>query len=258
MSILSGPSLGRLDLTGRATLITGAAQGMGEATARLLAERGANVLVADVNGEGAAQVAKDIGEKAVAFTVDVTDPDACFAMVAAALEHFGRLDAAVNNAGITPEGSCIADTTLEDWRRLIATNLESVFYCMRAELPPMLEAGQGSIVNIGSIMSEAGLETAGAYTAAKHGVLGLTRTAALEYSPQGIRFNCVGPGYMDTPMSKRGSEIPEVRDRMLGFQSVPRLGHDWEVAEMCAFLASDASTFCTGAYYPVDGGYFAR
>ena len=84
-----------------------------------------------------------------------------------------------------------------------------------------------------------------------------TRTAALEYSPQGIRFTCVGPGYMDTPMSKRGSEIPEVRDKMLGFQLVPRLGHDWEVAEMCAFLASDASTFCTGAYYPVDGGYFA-
>ena len=170
---MSGPSLGRLDLTGKGTLVTGAAQGMGEATARLLAERGANVLVADVNGDGAAQVAKDIGESAVAFTIDVTDPDACFAMVDAALSHFGSLDAAVNNAGITPEGSSIADTKLKDWRRVISTNLESVFYCMRAELPPMLEAGQGSIVNIGSIMSGAGLETAGAYTAAKHGVLGL-------------------------------------------------------------------------------------
>lgn len=255
---MSEPSLGRLDLSGRGTLVTGSAQGMGEATARLLAQRGANVLVADINAEGADKVAQDIGDQAVAFAVDVTDPDACFAMVAAALEHFGRLDAAVNNAGITPEGTYIADTSLEDWRRLISTNLESVFYCMRAELPPMIEVGQGSIINIGSIMSGAGLETAGAYTAAKHGVLGLTRTAALEYSPQGIRFTCVGPGYMDTPMSKRGSSIPEVRDRMLSFQSVPRLGYDWEVAEMCAFLASDASTFCTGVYYSVDGGYFAR
>jgi NAD(P)-dependent dehydrogenase (short-subunit alcohol dehydrogenase family) len=255
---MSRTSLGRLDLSGRGTIVTGAAQGMGEATARLLAERGAHVLVADRNAEGAAHVAEGVGELAVPFAVDVTDPDDCFAMVEAALEHFGRLDAAVNNAGITPEGTYIADTTDEDWRRLISTNLESVFYCMRAELPPMLEAGQGSIVNIGSIMSGAGLEASAAYTAAKHGVLGLTRAAALEYSPCGIRVTCVGPGYMDTPMSQRGAAIPEVRDRMLSFQSIPRLGHAWEVAEMVAFLASDASTFSTGAYYPVDGGYFAR
>lgn len=172
---MSRTSLGRLDLSGRGTIVTGAAQGMGEATARLLAERGAHVLVADRNAEGAAHVAEGVGELAVPFAVDVTDPDDCFAMVEAALEHFGRLDAAVNNAGITPEGTYIADTTDEDWRRLISTNLESVFYCMRAELPPMLEAGQGSIVNIGSIMSGAGLEASAAYTAAKHGVLGLTR-----------------------------------------------------------------------------------
>ena len=239
--------------------MTGGASGMGEATAVVLAERGASVLVADINAEGATRVAKQIGGDAEPFTVDVSQPEQCSAMVAAALERFGRLDVAVNCAGIANgEGTLTAETTLETWRRILSVNLDGVFYCMRAEIPPMLEAGRGSIVNVGSIMSMAGLAVAAAYTTSKHGVLGLTRTAALEYSDQGIRINCVGPGNMDTPMSKRGFSDPEVRERMLSVQAMHRLGEAWEVAEMIAFLASDAASFCTGAWFGVDGGYTAR
>lgn len=236
---------------------------MGAASALLMAERGARVLVADRNEDGAAATADAAGASvATAFGFDVSDPDQCTAMVAAALEVFGRLDIAVNCAGVVDgEGLAPADTALEQWRRILRVNLDGVFYCLRAEVPPMIEAGRGSIINIGSIHSVTGIAGAPSYTSSKHGVLGLTRTAALAYASQGIRVNCIGPGNMDTPMLRRAFDRPggeEGRAHAAEVQPLKRLGEAWEVAEMVAFLASDAASFCTGGWYPVDGGYTAQ
>jgi NAD(P)-dependent dehydrogenase (short-subunit alcohol dehydrogenase family) len=250
---------GNLDLTGRVALVTGGGSGLGESSARLLAERGARVLVVDRDEDGARRVAATIGDGAAPFAADVSDPDACMAMVDAVEKEFGHLNIAVHSAGVANGGgTLIGDTTVETWRRIMSVNLDGMFYCMRAEIPALLEAGHGSIVNIGSIMSMAGLANAGAYTASKHGVLGLTRAAALEYGNMDLRVNAIGPGNMDTPMTKRPFSDPTVRSEQLSLQAMTRLGQAWEVAEMVAFLASDAAGFCTGAWMGVDGGYTAR
>lgn len=251
------------DFVERGALVTGAGAGIGAAIARKLGERGAGVLVADLDGAAAAAVADSIaaaGGAAVAHQVDVTDPEAVAAMVAACLDAFGELRLAVNNAGIhgDPTNPAVADYSLEWWERTIATNLSSVLYCLRAETRAMREAGAGgAIVNTASIFGVEATDGMAGYVAAKHGVVGLTKVAALDHAADGIRVNCVGPGFIQTGLVDRN--IPEaMRGAVAGLHALDRLGEPEEVAELVAFLLSDAAGFLTGSYYPVEGGLLGR
>jgi NAD(P)-dependent dehydrogenase (short-subunit alcohol dehydrogenase family) len=241
---------------GKVAIVTGAGSGIGEACATLLARRGAKVLVADVRAAPAEAVAAAIGDAARPHVVDVTDPAACEAMVAAAVETFGRLDVAVNNAGIGGPQAPTGEYPLDGWAAVIAVNLSGVFYCMRAEIAAMLAAGGGSIVNMASILGSVGFAQSVAYVSAKHGVVGMTKTAAVEYARQGLRVNAVGPGFIETPLLAAAS--PEIVAGVAGLHPLGRLGRSEEVAELVAFLASDRASNTTGAYYVTDGGYTAQ
>jgi NAD(P)-dependent dehydrogenase (short-subunit alcohol dehydrogenase family) len=178
------------------------------------------------------------------------------ALVAATTERFGALHVACNNAGIGGELSPVAEKTLDGWRRVIDVNLTGVFYAMRAQLPAMLAAGGGAIVNMASILGQVGTVGASGYVAAKHGVIGLTRAAALEYAAQGVRITAVGPGYIDTPLL---TALPDdARAGLVALHPVGRLGRAEEVAELVLWLSSDRASFVTGSYHPVDGGYLAQ
>ena len=226
---------------------------MGESSAWLMAERGAKVLIADRNKEQAIAVAEDIGEAAEPFHVDVAQPDECEAMVAAALNLFGGLDIAVNSAGVVDgEGIPFIETTVEHWRRIHSINLDGVFYCMKAEIPPMLGAGRGSIVNIGRLHSVTGIAGAAAYTSSKHGVLGLTRavcarrTAARAY---GSTASVPATWTRPCPKGRLTGRVGSTRwKHVASLASIPRLGEAWEVAEMVAFLTS-----MQGAFAPAPG-----
>ena len=250
-------------LEGKSALITGGGGGIGRATALIFAREGARIAVADANLDAAKETVAQvnaIGGQAMSLTGDVTDSAAVAAMIKSVVSAHGRIDCAFNNAGIAGYQVDAAGKKTHEWSdeafdRMIAVNLRGVWLCMKHEIPQMLAQGGGVIVNTGSIAGLIGLPTSSAYVAAKHGVLGLTKTAALEYATDNIRVNAVCPGYIETRMTedtmrRRGAEL---------MTKVPfgRMGRPEEIGEMVLWFCSDRASYVSGACYNVDGGYMA-
>ena len=249
-------------LTGKVAIITGAASGIGEATAKLFAKEGASLVLADWQKERGETVAKAIRETAptAAFLkTDVSKPEDVQAMIRVAVQEYGRLDIIFNNAGIEGEmNKPTADCTLENWHRVIGINLSGVFFGMKYAIPEMLKTGGGSIINTASVAGLVGFAGIPAYCAAKGGVVQLSKCAAIEYAKQNIRVNVVCPGIIWTPMVERATgDSEEGRAAFTAIEPVGRLGTAEEVANVALFLASDESSFCTGAPFIVDGGFVA-
>ncbi len=243
----------------KVVIITGAASGIGKATAKLFAKHGASVVISDIQeAEGKATTENIIanGGKASFIKTDVSRPEEMEALVNFAIKTYGKLDIAVNNAGIGGELNPIADMSIEGWNKVIEVNLNSIFFGMKYQIQAMLKNGGGSIVNIASILGAVGFAGSSAYTAAKHGVVGISKAAALVYSDQGVRINAVGPGFIETPLLN--ALDAEMKSQLASLHPIGRLGTSEEVAELILWLASDKASFVTGSYYPVDGGYLAR
>lgn len=243
------------ELDGRVALVTGGGSGIGAGCARRLAADGAAVVVADFDQAAAERVASEIGESASAVPVDVRDPAAVDQLVTEIVSAHGRLDIALNIAGIGGASALPADYPVDAWRDVLDVNLSGVFYSLRAEIEVMLQHGRGSIINMASIYGLVGMPVNIAYTAAKHGVVGLTRSAALAYAQQGIRVNAVAPAVIETPLLLKSPA--DVSAQIVATHPIGRIGQIHEVAELVAFLASDRSSFCTGGVYPVDGAFTA-
>jgi len=247
---------------GKVVLVTGGSAGIGKASAEALAAEGASVALADLDEARGEQVAAAItakGGRAEFHRVDVADDASVADLLAWTHERFGGLDAAFNNAGIEGQPAITGECTVENWQRTIAVDLTGVWLCMRHELPLLLRRGGGSIVNCASVAGLVGFASIPAYTAAKHGVVGLTKTAALEYAEHGIRVNALCPGVIDTEMVERftgGSTQAE--EAMIATEPIGRLGRPDEIADAVVWLCSDRSTFVTGQAIAIDGGFVAR
>ena len=248
-----------MELKGKVALITGAASGIGESTALLFAAEGARVFLTDIDVEKGEKLVKKIeenGGKAVFFKADTGKPEDAEKSVSETLRKFGKLDIAVNNAGIGGAQQPVGEYTIEEWNKVIGINLSGVFYGMRYQIPAMLKNAAGSIINVASILGSVGFANSAAYVAAKHGVVGLTKSAALEYSAKGIRVNSVGPAFIKTPMLNGLDK--NLLNQLIKVHPIGRLGMPDEVAQMFLWLASDKASFATGAYFPIDGGYLAQ
>ena len=246
----------------KVALVTGGGSGIGRASALTFAREGAQVVVSDVaveGGEETVQLIKKTGGEAVFTKADVSQAAQVEALIAKAVEAYGRLDCAHNNAGIEGNSAKIADYIEADWDRVIAINLTGVWLCMKYEIPQMLQQGGGAIVNTSSVAGLLGFRTGSAYVASKHGVVGLTKTAALEYAKSGIRVNAVCPGAIDTPMMGRITDHrPHRAAKMAAGEPVGRMGTPQEIAEAVVWLCSDAASFVTGHPMTVDGGIVAQ
>jgi NAD(P)-dependent dehydrogenase (short-subunit alcohol dehydrogenase family) len=247
------------DFAGKVAFVTGGASGIGEAVVKQLAARGAKVVVADLKLDTAQKVVDAIkasGGEAAAVAVDVADGDQVGKAVQFAVDTFGKLDLAVNNAGIGGASAPLGDYSFEDWHKVIDINLNSVFYSMKFEIAAMLKSGGGAIVNMASILGSVGFPNAPAYVTAKHGVVGMTKAAAIDYAKKGIRVTAVGPGFIETPLL--ANMPPETLDYLRSIHPIGRLGTADEVAALTLFLLSDVASNITGSYHLVDGGFVAQ
>jgi NAD(P)-dependent dehydrogenase (short-subunit alcohol dehydrogenase family) len=247
----------------KVVIITGGSSGIGQATALAFAQKGVKVVVADIlveAGKGTVKMIKESGGEAMFIETDVTKAGDVEAMVLQAVETYGRLDYAFNNAGIEGVQTPTADFPEDIWKKVININLVGVWQCMRHEIPQMLKRDGGVIINNASILGLVGFANASAYVASKHAVLGLTKTAAIEYATKGIRINAVCPAFIETPMLERGglTTNPEVYEMLAGLHPMKRLGKPQEVAAAVVWLCSEEASFITGHTMLIDGGYVAQ
>ena len=247
-------------LKDKVAIITGSGSGIGRAAAILYASEGAKVVVSDINEEHGNAVVAEIlkaGGQAFFIKADTSKAEDNQNLVEQTVLKYGALHIAVNNAGIGGPLSNLVDYPIDGWQKVIDTNLSGVFYGLKYQIPAMLKAGGGSVVNIASILGAAGTKFSPAYVTAKHGLVGLTKAAALEYADQKIRVNSVGPGYIKTPMVMNALDEATLK-AIVGLHPIGRLGESEEIAELILWLGSEKSSFVTGSYYPIDGGYLAQ